>query len=125
LKYELIEDNSASPSLVYDGGEPKRIMYEFTGPGNTKCVFDLWADADSSIKESLPEDQLKEIEALLMFPRKTLLEKEEMVAPIEDGPVYFARAKDMQKCPILVFTLFEKQPSRYQCYILAVLRQLF
>lgn len=125
MEYELIENNAASSLLVYDGGEPTKIIYEVKGPGNTKCVFDLWASADCSLKESLPEGELEQIENLLMFPRMTLLGQEEIVAPIEDGPVYFARAKGGEECPILVcFTLFEKQPSRYQCYVLAVLSEV-
>lgn len=113
----------SSPLLVYDGGPPKKIIYKVkNNEGKIECKLDLSEISMNSLPKSIPIDELKEIDNLLKFPKKRLIEKEEIVAPIEDGPIYFGRGFNNNKDReyIVCFTLFEKQPGRYQCYVLAI-----
>ena len=123
MKFELIQNNMSSPSLVYDGGPPKKIIYKVKNKkGKIECKLDLSEISMNSLPKSIPIDELTEIDNLLKFPKKRLIDKEEIVAPIEDGPIYFGRGFNNNKdCEYIVcFTLFEKQPGRYQCFVLAV-----
>ena len=111
-----------SPLLVYDGGPPKRIIYKIKNKkGKTECKIDL---CDISIKympKSIPEEDINQIDDILKFPRKNFLDVEEIVAPIEDGPLYFGSVlSDKNYEYIVCFTIFEKQPGRYQCFVLAI-----
>jgi hypothetical protein len=126
MKFELIQSNMSSPLLVYDGGPPKKIIYKVKNKkGKVECKLDLGEISMNSLPKSIPTDELDEIDNLIKFPRKRLIEEEEIVAPIEDGPIYFGSGFNKNKdCEYIVcFTLFEKQPGRYQCFVLAVLQR--
>ncbi len=126
MTFKLLLDKIHNPILVYDGCEPKRIIYKLKDKrGKNVCAIDLWANATRSWRKSLSKADIIALDEMLRFPRKRLVEEDEIVAHIKDGPVYLARCLDRkgQYEFFVYFTLFELQPSRYQCFVLAVIQK--
>jgi hypothetical protein len=121
MKFKIINDYRSSPQLVYDGSEPKAINYKIKDKkGKVLCKVDLWAKLNDSFEEKIPKEDFDEIDKILKFPRKKILRYKEIFSHL-DGfwPV------DLVKCEnfIIYFSLSEVSPSRYQAYVLAVLKK--
>ena len=132
-KYKIIENYIKKPKKIYDGCEPKRIMYTIRDDtkrrGKIIGKVDLWGSYNSDDTEIIEGKELKEINKILQLPvEKDYLEKGDEVIAIDlynDGfpiSVEFIRHKDFPDY-IIVFIINEKSPSRYQCYIIAVLKE--
>jgi hypothetical protein len=131
MALKIIEDHTNSPIKIYDGCEPKHIFCTVKDDkGRIVCKMDLWnlwndENADELIIED--KNELELINSLLNLPIKKdfLIDGEERIVYNIDGsdipiPVDFVRCKE-NKDYIISYVLHEKSPSRYQCYILAVM----
>ena len=125
MKYEIVLNYINHPLLVYDGSETNKIIYRpEKGKEYKQCSFDLWKSAQGYWKESMSEEEFKQLDQMFKFPRKISLGEELVFSHVKDGPVLIARNQiDQATCNFIVYyTLFEKQPSRYQCFVFAVLK---
>jgi hypothetical protein len=122
MKIKLLESYLKAPLCIYDGAEPKEIPYSFV-IDDSGIKLDLWSTANNYWDNPLPTDELMVLNDLLNFPCKYSMKQREFVSHVEDGPIYFGKLSDshLKKEIFVYFSLFEKQPSRYQCYVLAVL----
>lgn len=131
MALKIIEDHIKFPLKIYDGCEPKHIFYKVkNNNGRIACKMDLWnLWNEENIDELIIEDknELESINSLLNFPieKNFLIEGEERIVYNIDGsdipiPVDFVRCKENKEY-IISYVLHEKSPSRYQCYILAVI----
>ena len=128
MKYILIYDYSKKPTLIYDGGEPKNINYKILdGTSKLLCKIDLWEKK----KNLLSDDKFgkNKISDIIGMRRKIIpgTDLEIIVIPVdgEDSFVRFASCSNVQNFQeqiIVCYCLFEKQPGRYQCYVVAVLK---
>ncbi len=127
MKYEVIQNYINAPLLVYDGGEPKKIVYKLDKETKNKhCLFDLWKSAQVHWKKTMSEDEFHQLDQMLKFPRRNLPGEEQIFSHVKEGPVLLAHSSgDQATCEFMVYyTLFEKQPSRYQCFVLAVIKNI-
>jgi hypothetical protein len=51
------------------------------------------------------------------------MENEVMVSHVENGPIYLASCINQENEFFVYYTLIEQQPSRYQCFVLAILKR--
>lgn len=125
MELKIIQNNMNSPLLVYDGGPPKKIIFKIKNEaGKLECKLDLGEISRKTLPKAIPIEEFNEIDELLNFPRKRLLEEEEIVAPVGDGPLYFGKGNNKDIEYTICFTIFEKQPGRYQCYVLAIIASI-
>jgi hypothetical protein len=119
MKYISVKNYIGNPLLVYVGGGPKKIIFK----PRYDCKLDLWGGANRTWEKSVGSEVINDICEIIGVPKKMLLDinKEEYVSPIEDGPLYFLPYKDDEY--VICFSLFEKQPARYQCYVLAIMKR--
>jgi hypothetical protein len=131
MALKIIENYINSPLKIYDGCEPKHIIYKVKNDkGRIECKMDLWnlwnvENIDEII--IVDKNELELINSLLKLPiKKNFLEDgdERIVYNIDGGdipiPVEFVRCNE-NKNYLISYVLHEKSPSRYQCFILAVM----
>lgn len=129
MKFEFVQNYIKSPLLVYDGCEPKKIIFKIKDK-NGKLIdkLDLWECSEYHWQEEITTEEFEELNRLLRFPKERLLDEEEIVSHIKHGsglfslPAYIAKAGEGKFS--VYFTLAETQPARYQCYVLAVLQTI-
>jgi len=131
MALKIIENYINSPLKIYDGCEPKHIIYKVKNDkGRIVCKMDLWnlwnvENIDEII--ILDKNELELINSLLKLPIKKnfLVDGDDKIVCNIGGsdipiPVEFVRCKE-NKSYLISYVLHEKSPSRYQCYILAVM----
>lgn len=133
MDYKILENYIKSPLKIYDGCEPKHIFFNLKNEdGKILIKIDLWNFWDDSFGQIIIRDkfELKKINAILNIPIKKnfISEGDEVIAlDIYENnmfvPVDFMKCKKAENY-IVSFILNEKSPSRYQCYILAVLKKI-
>jgi hypothetical protein len=128
MNYRTIENYLNSPLKIYDGCEAHKILYKVKNKeGKIVCKIDLWNAYENDCLRIDKESELDEINSVLGLPKKKSFTTGKRVIMTdkldgEDTLVDFTRCgKDFEY--IIAYTLFEKQPSRYQCYVLAVLQR--
>ncbi len=128
MNYKIILNCLNSPLKIYDGCEANKIIYKVKNKeGKIVCKIDLWNAYENDDLRIDDKSELDEINRALRLPKKisfTTGEKVIMTDKIdgEDTLVDFSRCgKDFEY--IIAYTLFEREPSRYQCYVLAVLQR--
>lgn len=120
MTFKFIHNYLASPLLIYDGPEPKTIPFMIKNQkGGNICKTDLWNDATYSWREWFPDKSAVNLCDFLKFPKKDVLYENQAVAHIEAGPIYISKCEVKDQKYYTYYTIFEKQPSRYQCYVLA------
>lgn len=129
---EIIENYTKCPKIIYDGCEPKHIIYKIkNSKGKIECKFDIWnLWKDEKVDELIisNKNELELIYSILEFPKKkNYLSNgdERIVYKFDDYDfpisVEFVRCKE-NRSYIISYILNEKSPSRYQCFILAILK---
>lgn len=127
MNYILVHDYTKSPLLIYDYCATKNVPYKITdASGRFLCKMNLWQKMDEEITDT---NEIYAINSVLGLPKKRVLDEEKIVVYInnESSRLYFASCRN-PKTPdgqiIVCYSLFEKQPSRYQCYVIAVLKAI-
>ena len=130
MDYRILENFLNSPLKIYDGCEPKHIYYNLKNEqGNTISKIDLWNfwEETSELITINDKSELNNINTKLNMTVKTdfMSEGDEVIVfdIYQKGnsvPVVFIKLKKHEDY-IISFILNEKSPSRYQCFILAVI----
>ena len=130
MKYKIIENYIDNPKKIYDGGEPKHIYFDLKNKRGERIEkIDFWAFWEKSSECIIVDDkvELKEINKILNLPvvNNFIVQNDNVIALdlYNNGmfiPVEFVKCKNNY---IISFILDEVSPSRYQCYIIAVLKE--
>ena len=129
MNYRIIENYLNSPLKIYDGCEANKILYKVKNKeGKIVCKIDLWNAYENDCLRIDEESELDTINSSLRLPKKesfTTGKRVIMTDKIdgEDTLVDFTRCEKSFDY-IIAYALFEKQPSRYQCFVLAVLQAI-
>lgn len=127
MKYIIIEDYLKEPLKIYDGGEPRRIIFNIrAGMKKSFCKIDLWNAISNWGLRIENKSELDEINKALKLPKSKFMDEEIIVTRIieknEESVLRFSWCSEKKEY-VVVYSLFEKNPSRYQCYVLAVLKK--
>mgnify|MGYP006971748440 CR=1 FL=1 len=125
MKFRYVHNYTISPKKIYDGPEPKSIPYWIKDiHGEKICRRDLWNDTSIPWREWFNEKNYAELNNFLEFPTIKWVNETIIVAHVINGPVYLSRCKAEKSFIFVYYTVYEKQPSRYQCYVLGVLESI-
>jgi len=128
MEYLILENYIETPIKIYEGSEPKRIIYKIKNKkGRVECEIDLWSVYENNKYKIIEKEKKEEINKILKIPIKksiTINEEEIMTDKIdeEDTLLEFVGCGKYFEY-IVVYTLYEDQPMVYKCYIIAVLKE--
>ena len=125
MKYKYIHNYTITPKKIYDGPEPNSISYYIEDLHKKKmCKCDLWNDGSVFWREWFSEGEYTELCDFLDFPTMKWGNETNIAAHVVHGPVYLLRCTEKESFFFVYYTIFEKQPSRYQCFVLAVFESI-
>lgn len=119
MSLKVIYDRTKSPEKIYDGFAPAEIIFTF----QSVTSLDLWKGASVDSRNKISPSEIDKYSDAIKLQKKIILEKPEPIVIIsaKETPVYFLK-EDGSKY-IVCYTLDEISPARYQCHLVAVLRE--